>query len=313
MDFHSGLSWRSGCDSWTLQFGEDDEVPSARERKPQECHLNQLPNSPMKLPFTDIVTVSLDAAQGSTESRSTPVGLCLAGFLLIAATPLTHANLIGNGSFESPDVPTGSTLVSPTPTGWTSVGPNSNHLLDHPLASTGNWPNPQDGEQYAALLGGTMTGFPPFGTVDMSLATGLRQTVTIPNTGEYELSWYDNAAIGVGGTPYNVSISSVIQTFPVVVAVSSSAFSPPLGKPTWTEQSFSFTIGPGQQFTDPGSYTIEFRPTSIGVTLLDNVSLTGGGGGGGGGHTVPDSGGSLMMFGSAIASLGFLLRRQSAA
>lgn len=235
----------------------------------------------------------------AANSRPLPTRCRLVGILLTAAAPLAQANLVVNGSFESPDVPAGSTLVAPTPTGWSSVGPQNTPLFDHPLASTGNWPGAQDGDQYAALLGGTMTGFPPFGSIDMSAATGLRQTLTIPAAGEYVLSWHDNAAIGVGGTPYAISIAALSGTLSLPSA------SAPLGATAWHAHSFSFTIGPGEFFTAPGSYSIEFRPTSIGVTLLDGVRLDATAV-----HGVPDSGTSLALLGSAVGGLGLLRRRR---
>lgn len=167
--------------------------------------------------------------------------------VLLAGAPALRAQIIVNGGFEAPDVPAGSAFLAVTPAGWTSVGPSNAHLFDDPPPSTGNWPDAHAGDQYAALLG----------ALDPRNGSGLVQAFTVTAAGDYVLSWRDNAAIGVGGAPYGVSILG--SPFSVSMGV-------PLGAEAWSPRSQTVTLA-------PGSYTLAFRPSSLGVTLLDDVSL----------------------------------------
>jgi hypothetical protein len=87
---------------------------------------------------------------------------------------------------------------------------------------------------------------------------GLAQTFTLANASVCTVKWHDNAAIGVVGTPYTIAITGSLPL--------SVGWSAPHGAATWRENWWSFGL-------EPGTYTLEFRPTSLGVNLLDNVSF----------------------------------------
>lgn len=215
------------------------------------------------------------------RSRPLSVGLfavCAAVWLCALAA---RANLLVNGSFETPDVPSGSVLFGATPTGWTTTGPSNNHMFDNPLDGAGGWPDGQDGRQYAALLG----------SLTPTLNSGLSQVFTVAAAGDYVLSWFDSAYLGVVGAPYGVSI---------IGSPLFSVFGSPLGATDWHERSWEFTL-------NPGTYSLAFRPTTLGVTLLDNVSLIQKPPGG---STVPDAASTWPMMGLACGSLAVLLRRR---
>lgn len=176
--------------------------------------------------------------------------------VLAAVLPAGAANLIVNGSFETPLVGSSSALANfPTITGWTPVVESAVYLVSG-NAGVGYWPyGGQDGDQYA-----------DFGNEP---GTGIQQTVTIPiGFGVPILTWYDATLDIASGNPqistYTVSlIDAADQT------VASSGFG--TDSSTWTQRSLSL---PSE--LAPGQYTLSFiAQTGISQkdTLLDNVSL----------------------------------------
>lgn len=158
-----------------------------------------------------------------------------------------------NGSFEAPDVPSGSINVELTPAGWTSTGSYTPHLFDSPPSSAGPWPDAQDGNQYISI---SAVDFPGPHT-----HTELRQDFTVSVTGTHVLSWHENAVLNVAGTPYVVEITGAPSPI-------SWSFGAPLGTVPWRFHSESISLL-------PGNYSLIFRASSTGIgrTLLDNVTL----------------------------------------
>jgi hypothetical protein len=187
---------------------------------------------------------------------------------LIAAAPVAQANLLLNGSFEAPVQLADGIYFGITPTDWSGGA-----VLFRGEPSPGSWPSPQHGEQFEDI---GFTGY------------SLSQSFDLTDAGAYTLTWYDNAALGVGHS-YSVEMDGDSKgTFADV------------GSSAWKPRSISLTLS-------AGSHTLVFAGGAGFDTLLDNVSLDAAGVG-----SVPDSGGSFMLLGSAIASLSLFRRRQSA-
>ena len=149
-------------------------------------------------------------------------------------------NLLVNGSFESPVI---SVISSTPPTGW--VFGNSCVLFN---GSYSGFPLPTNGNQYV-----------DFG---INSSFSVARTFTVTNSGDYALTWVDNAHNQFGpATPYAVQILST----PGNSSVFSVTLSPSLD--VWVSRSNSVTLVAGQ-------YIISFTPTQSGADrLLDNVSL----------------------------------------
>jgi hypothetical protein len=109
--------------------------------------------------------------------------ICLAA---VATTPAV-ANLIVNGSFETPVVPAGSTLNFPGGstgiTGWTMVGVDSD-LISTSFTQSGVTFNAQDGQQWIDLAGHTSN----------SQTSGATQSITTVAGGLYAVSFYVGSA-----------------------------------------------------------------------------------------------------------------------
>lgn len=172
-------------------------------------------------------------------------GNCSLASLLLCATLLltpaeAEANLLSNGSFESPVGSVG--LNSGRPTGWTGFGGFANGLIN---LSVANYPSPQDGDQFVNIGTGSLV--QPF-------------TVAIP--GDYLLKWFDNSLTTGWNGSYGVEVrdsSSSIVDF-MAYSYSYSGSSP------WRELSLNL---PG---LTAGSYTLTFGPGTS-LTFMDNVSL----------------------------------------
>jgi hypothetical protein len=124
----------------------------------------------------------------------------LVPFLTTAIAKADSANLIANGSFESPVIATNS-YQQVTPSSWTFSGATGYIFNDFtgtiPVAPLAAWPLAQDGQQYVDIgnvYGGSLS---------------LLQTFTVTTSGPYKLSWHDNAATGYPyAANYDVSISN---------------------------------------------------------------------------------------------------------
>jgi hypothetical protein len=151
-------------------------------------------------------------------------------------------NLISNGSFEQPAFSTPNTFVYALPTDWIQNA-DANSLPAIFRGTYPGWPSPEEGSQFLDI--GNTAGN----------SAGVHQTFTVMVAGTYELTWFDNAAIG---NPHTYSVSLGGTTVDVAGEVGSSV---------WTEHELPVTLS--------GSATLTFSPIPGGVdTLLDNVSVT---------------------------------------
>ncbi len=158
-----------------------------------------------------------------------------------------HAqNLLLNGSFESPVIPSDSQQVM-TPTSWT-VGVDA-HILN---GNYGAFPYPQEEQQSVALAN--------------SPAFTLSQQFNVTSQMEYVLRWFDSTAHEPETVPTPYSVAVLTDTLQTVATMILDAFHPE----DWRERSLNMTLS-------PGTYTLRFTPFGNGpggyATVLDNVSL----------------------------------------
>ncbi len=111
----------------------------------------------------------------------------LVAFPLVLTAPQAWANLIVNGSFETPTVPNGSFTNFPggstAITGWTVVGVDS-AVTDSDFMQSGITFQAQDGEQWIDLAGVTSN----------NPNSGVTQDISTSLGGLYELSFYVGSA-----------------------------------------------------------------------------------------------------------------------
>lgn len=117
--------------------------------------------------------------------------------LFCALGPL-RAQIVTNGSFESPDIPDASfNLPSGTLGGWTWAG---NTGFNDPLSGYGS-PEAPDGQQFALLQ------------TSGAFLTNFFQTITLPSTGIFTLSFFDagrSGGTGLGDVTYDVFLDATI-------------------------------------------------------------------------------------------------------
>lgn len=205
------------------------------------------------------------------------------GFLLLAAVTVPlRADLVTNGSFESPALSsntyciTFTSPVCPVVSGWTG-----NFYVANGAGFGGSAPTPvPDGTQYA-----------------MVQATGFAdQPITITQAGNYTLSWSDagrgDFITASGNQTYDVRFGgSLLQSF---ATTSGSA---------WASHSLSFSTG-------TGTFTLEFLGTkSFAVgdnsAFLDKIQLNLGPATG----AVPEPS-MIPLLGIVIGGLAFCHRRR---
>ena len=167
----------------------------------------------------------------------------------VTARPVPGQNLLLNGSFESPTVPT-NTFQGTTPTSWTWT---SSAGLIHNGNNGSIWPLPQDGQQYVDIGNESIY--------------ALSQAFSITNLGGYVLRWYDSAGHSGGLTtsPYTVAVlTGALET---VTSTNLDAYNATPG--VWVPRAVQLTLG-------PGIYTLRFRAEGVsnGIdSLIDNVIL----------------------------------------
>ncbi len=224
-----------------------------------------------------------------TGARATAAGL----FLLLAGVSAAQANLLVNGSFESPLAPASSFSIftpssAPGIAGWSVFTPSGGNviLIDDGLASEGFSFPAEDGTQSLDL-----TGDPA------NLSAGVFQTVATAIGTRYDLSYYvGNISGGVLGT------ASTIDVFVNDVLLTSSTNAAPSAAASWQLFTLSF-------IADTGVTKIAFGNgdgLDDNYNGLDNVVLVEAPA-----ETLPEPDG-MAMVGLGFAGMVFFRRRRQA-
>ena len=182
------------------------------------------------------------------------IGAFIAYALVIFAA--RSQNLLLNGSFESPIIPTNS-FGYETPTYWSWSGGSRGYIFNGnvPIGSGGSpaeWPLPQDGQQFVDI--GNQPIF------------ALSQNFTVTNQGGYILSWYDNTGQFAGTTGSQYSVTIITATTQTVTNKSFDAYNP---ISAWLVRSIQLQLS-------PATYRLQFQAAGVGNgldTLIDNVTL----------------------------------------
>lgn len=202
---------------------------------------------------------------------------------LVAFTTISHAQVIRNGSFESPVLADG-TFYFGSATSWTGGA-----FVDNPNAAGGllglgfTWPQAADGQQYVDI-----------GDV---AAYAVSQTFTVTDAGTVTIGWADNTALnivpGYKTAPYSVRL---------VDGSSAEVFSQSLDSyhdtGLWQFRSVDL-------FVPAGTYSISF--TSLNVyngtdTLIDAVQIS----------AVPEASSAYLVSIGLLSMLGYgSLRRRA--
>jgi hypothetical protein len=182
----------------------------------------------------------------STRSNLVCLTVALLGF-----AQQSRADLITNGSFENPAVPIDSFSFT-TPLGWTwTAGTEANPEVVNSGPAGFQFANAfyipaESGQQYLSI-----------GQIGYGV---LSQAVTVPQDGNYTLTWFDTIGLeNPQGTnsPYAVSFQND-QTSAFVSGTFNAAT---LGGTSWNEEVLSL---PG---LSAGQYTLSFtRKTPLGVS-----------------------------------------------
>jgi hypothetical protein len=193
--------------------------------------------------------------------------IALAITLLMAGAGFGHtANLIKNGSFESPLVPFGTFEVICTPAcagqpslpGWQVIGEtNANITVINNFTQSGAIFRAQNGSQYIDLTG----------TTDF-LAAGVQQTVVTKPGVHYFLTFYVGAVNFGGFGPL-----SRIDVYVNGQLLTSAIYSAPASDPVQTWQKFSATFTANSAKTTILFFSDGSREIAGKNIGLDNVSL----------------------------------------
>jgi hypothetical protein len=181
------------------------------------------------------------------RSRIGLLGLLLASIL---GSSTTRAQIIKNGSFESPEVARNSYETGLAPSGWSYAGPAGAVVNGDPGAV---WPLPIHGSQFV--------------DIGNSSVYQLKQLFSIEKTGDYVLSWFDAAITPSARYTVAVLNSSAQQ----VASTSYDAYHSGTPRPVWQQRSLSMRLAAGQ-------FTLAFTGgdnSSASDQLIDNVALTG--------------------------------------
>lgn len=180
------------------------------------------------------------------------------GFLITNGTGSSAVaqNLLLNGSFESPSLPSNSYNGGATPAAWQASSSDVgmvNGLSSYPY---GVWPLPAEGQQYVDLG-------------NRGVGDAISQIFTVTNSGVYILSWFGSApnySDGVTSSPYLVTVSNN-DTAQIVVTTNFDDYH---DTPAWGAHSIPLAL-------NSDSYTLTFQTEAVPGLMnseLDDVSLT---------------------------------------
>lgn len=218
---------------------------------------------------------------------------CSAAILALLSTP-ARANLLTNGSFETPVVPAGGftnfTTGSTGITGWTAVGPEVS-VVSGTYTSFGlNFPA-EDGNQWLDLTGD-----------NSNSSEGVEQTVATTPGATYDLSYFVGNQVNPGG-PYGTTSTVFVKVDGATIQTSTNSMGAGGTTQVWEQFSTSFVAS-------SASTTLEFLngdPPTDNTNGLDNVVLTQGAA-----SSVPEPA-TFAMFALALGIFGaFGLRRLTA-
>ncbi|HEX4639479.1 MAG TPA: PEP-CTERM sorting domain-containing protein [Chthoniobacterales bacterium] len=170
-------------------------------------------------------------------------------FVCVCAFDVGNAQIVANGSFETPDIPSNSFVYDPSGASWIFTG--SSGIIDSPGAAFFGPPAP-DGSQYAFLQFDPMT------------PGVFSETITLSLDGTYRLSYVvagrpSNGGGAGGDLPYQIRLDSTI--------VASDATT--TGQP-FTARVFDF-------FATSGTHTLTFEtaPGASGdnTAFFDSVAI----------------------------------------
>jgi hypothetical protein len=204
-------------------------------------------------PMNLLTRTSSMKTKSSFHKLVTLAALCVG----LSSPALFSANLIQNGSFESPVVPANTSVSYVSPTSWQGSG---QFEIFNGAAQAPIYPGPEDGQQCVNVAGGG-------GGVGQGF---LSQAFTVSSPGTYVLTWFDNTGNGGPGStaPYSVT---VFNGGGGTVANQDLNLSGN-GIPGWVQRSMTLNLS-------TGTYTLQFRsrqgPYGL-ATMLDNVRLVGG-------------------------------------
>jgi PEP-CTERM motif len=212
--------------------------------------------------------------QLSFRSGALSLSVLVVAWLMMGTNPAC-ANLIVNGSFETPDIPTGTFQIFPSIPGWSTTFGSGIEIQDHVAGS------PFVGAQHVEL--------------DSNDNSGMSQVVSTVPGQTYHLSFAYSPRPGVSAD------SNIIQVFFNGVQLDSLALSG-VGLQDTFWQVFGYNVVPSVT-----SSTLEFRAAGVSDTLggyLDDVQFD---------RNVSEPS-TLMLFGvGSLALVGFGRWRKKAA
>ncbi|MCW3477125.1 DUF642 domain-containing protein [Limobrevibacterium gyesilva] len=226
--------------------------------------------------------------------RSLRVVLACAAAILVTSS-IAQANLLSNGSFETPLVPIGNFTTFPSGsagiTGWTVVGPIGTNvaIVSGTFSQNGVLFPAQDGIQWLDLTG-----------LNSNTTEGVAQAVTTNPGDLYQLSYFIGNTTGGGifGTTSTVNVS--LNGVPAFGDTNSNASPTTLN---WQQFTHNFVAS-------AGATTLTFingDPANDNSNGLDNVVLLDLGPAS---QPIPEPA-SLALFGAGLACLGLIRRRQA--
>ena len=194
--------------------------------------------------------------------------LTAAAAIWLATIASGVGQIVTNGSFETPDIPSNTFLYNPSGAPWVFTG--SSGIIDAPGGAFFGQPAP-DGSQYAFLQ------------FDPTNAGVFSETITLSLSGTYQLSYLvagrpDNGAGATGNLPYQILLDSTV--------IFSDATT--TGQP-FTGKVFNF-------FATSGSHTLTFEtaPSASGdnTAFFDMIAI----------QAVPEPGTAALFLTGLVAA-----------